>query len=91
MTAAAAPVITAVPKVKILMPCALPVGRESKRANYRNELVVAVVTDPRSGWLPSHCLAARLTAETTARSEAVVIEVAIPTPQTVRLPIEAST
>lgn len=35
--------------------------------------------------------AARFTAETTARSEAVVIEVAIPTPHTVRPSIEAST
>jgi hypothetical protein len=32
-----------------------------------------------------------LTAETTARSEAVVIDGAIPTPHTVRPPAEAST
>jgi hypothetical protein len=32
-----------------------------------------------------------LTADTTARSDAVVIDVAIPTPQTVLPPIEAST
>ena len=42
-----------------------------------------------SGAQPSR--AARFTADTTARSDAVVIEVAIPTPQTVRPPTDAST
>jgi hypothetical protein len=35
--------------------------------------------------------AARFTAETTARSEAVVMDVAMPTPHTVLPPMEAST
>ncbi len=64
---------------------AASLGAEHHRAWFRSHMSAGL----RKGAQPRR--AARFTAETTARSDAVVIDDAIPTPQTTLSPIFAST